>query len=302
MSPLSTAAASGGQFLLTLDDQHTLLKSVDGGGIKAEVVTIDRGPQELAQKHISTPNYGPIAIEIGMSMGKPLAEWIRAWVDLSPTRRTGAVVAANFDYKAQSYRRFRDALISEVSMPALDASSKEPAFFTIRLQPEEITYAKGDDAVLKGVVNTKQKKWLCSNFRLRLGDLPCGRVTKVDSFTIRQVILEYPAGGVRGGLTRMPANLEIPNLRIAFSAADIGPWQDWFTDFVIKGNNGQEKELPGSLEFLDPTTQEILGSIDLIQVGIFALATEKQEANKEAVAHCLAELYVQKMAINLKSV
>ena len=36
-----------------------------------------------------------------------------------------------------------------------------------------------------------------------------------------------------------------------------------FTDFVVNGQNDQKKELQGSLEFLDPTTQEVLGSSEL---------------------------------------
>jgi hypothetical protein len=297
----TTPSVVSGQFLLTLDDQPALLKSFDGGNIKGEVVTVNMGPQQVALKHISTLTFEPFAIDVALSMGKPLAEWITASLNLSPTRKKGYVVSTSFDNKAQSYRHFSEAFITEITIPALDATSKESAYFTIRFQPEEITYAKGDDAVIEGVVNTKQKKWLSSNFRLRIGDLPCARVMKVDSFTIKQGIRDT-VGGVRGGHTKEPTNIEIPNLKITFSAADAGPWQEWFTEFVIRGQNGQEKELKGALEFLDPTTPEILGSIELSQIGIFSLGAEKQEANKDAIARYVAELYVEKMAINLKSV
>jgi len=292
---------TAGRFLLSLDGQPALLKDFDGGNIKGEVVTMNMGPQQVAQKHISTLKFESFSINVGMSMGKPLAEWIKASLDLSHMRKNGYVVSANVDNKAQSYRHFRDALIEEITVPAMDASNKAAAFFTIKFQPEEITYAKGDDAVIQGAVNTKQKTWLCSNFRLRIGDLPCARVTKVDSFTITQGIRENAVGESRAN-TKEPTNIEFPNLKVTLSAADAGPWQEWFTEFVIKGNNGQEKELQGTLEFLDPSTRETLGSIDLFQVGIFSLYAAKPEAGTDAMARFVVELYVEKMKFNIQGV
>ena len=96
--------------------------------------------------------------------------------------------------------------------------------------------------------------------------------------------------------------MEFPNLRITFSATDVGPWQDWFTDFVVNGQNDQKKELQGVIEFLDSTMQEVLGSVELSQVGIFSLQMDRQEANSVAIARYVAELYVEKMALNLKFV
>ena len=75
-------------------------------------------------------------------------------------------------------------------------------------------------------MNIKQKQWLCSNFRLRIGKLPCTRVSKVDSFTIKQGIKENTVDAVRAappGAT--PSNSES---KITFSALMVGPWQDWF--------------------------------------------------------------------------
>ena len=121
----------------------TIVKSVEGGNIKGEVVTIDRGPRQAAQKHISALTLEPFVIAVGMSMGKPLFEWIRASFDLSPTRKNGSVVSASIDNKAQGYRHFRDALITEVTIPAMDASHKEAGYFTIRFISEEITVREG---------------------------------------------------------------------------------------------------------------------------------------------------------------
>ena len=156
--------------------------------------------------------------------------------------------------------------------------------------------------MVRPAVDARQKGWLCSNFRLRIGDLPCARVSKVDSFTIRQRIVESTVGQLGAGHTKEPVNIEFPNLKVAFSATDFGPWQEWFSEFVIRGHNDQGNELQGTLEFLDLAMKETLGSVEFSQVGIFSLKTEKLEANSDTLAHYVAELYVEKMAINLPKV
>ena len=263
---------SAGLFLLSLDGEAAVLKDVDVGTIKGEVVTIN----------------------IGVSMGKGLYEWIKASLDETHLRKNGYVVAADYNYKAKRYRHFRDALITEITIPALDGLSKDTSFFTIKFDAEEITYQAGDDADIKGVANTKQKKWLTSNFRLRLGDLPCGRVSKIDSFTIKQHIQQGVVGEQRIS-TKEPTGFEITNLKVTFSASDVKPWATFFDDFV----KGQGAELSGAIEFLDPSLKEVLGSVDLFQVGIFSLAEDKGEANKDSIKRWTAELYVKRMMLNL---
>jgi hypothetical protein len=46
-------------------------------------------------------------------------------------RRDGAIVPFNFDVHVKSERAFFESLLTEVGMPALDASSKAPATITI---------------------------------------------------------------------------------------------------------------------------------------------------------------------------
>lgn len=120
---------------------------------------------------------------------------------------------------------FFDAHISSFTMPAFDASDDGTTrhFFTVkftkcRLEPI-------DSTKLKQTVKPVNKKWQNSSFKFELGSLPCDRVTKIDSFTVKQ-----------GVNSSRPAQLEIPNLKIYISTADVPAWQDWYRDFVIQGN------------------------------------------------------------------
>jgi phage tail-like protein len=284
MPPATPIAAH--RFVLNLDDELLALQDFSGGNIKGTVVTIHSGALDPARKSISTLTFEPFVLSVGISMGQPLIEWVKSSIQSAAERKDGSIVAVNTANKAQRYRHFRDALISEVSFPTLDGSSKEAGFFTIKFQAEEITYAKGDDAVVKPSGSIKQKKWLTSNFHLRLGDLPCDRVAKIDGFTIKQQVAT-------------PGRIDFPDLRVAFAAADRKDWEDWFQDFVVAGNNGQNQELSGAIELLDQTTKNVLATIELANVGIFALREDERGSGKEAVAHFVAELYVEAMSFSI---
>ncbi len=294
---------SAGHFLLSLDGTLALIEKLAGGSIRGEVSIFRTGSESLAIKRISAIRYEPFRIAVGMGMGQPLYDWIKAVLGVTPVSKNGFVALANARGKADAYRHFRNALIEEITFPGLDASSKETALFTIKLSPEQITYAAGDGASLTPTVDAKQKKWLCSNFRFRLTGLEdaCKRVAKVDPFTVKQSIAEFTAGG-SGIRTKHPTTLEIPNLRITFSAADAKPWQDWFDDFVIKGNAGPGNEKNGTIEFLDPSGKATLGTVSLVRCGIFSLDLESLGGTRNAGPRYAAELYVQGMQIDLKSV
>lgn len=289
---------SAGHYILSLDGEPSLVKDFDGGNIKAEVVTHKMGPNKFDVKAISNVKFEPFTINIGMSMGKNLYEWIKASMDNQHMRKNGYIAAANFDKKAMAYRHFRDALITEVTIPACDGSSKDSSYFTIKFDAEEITYQDGDQADLKGAVNTKQKRWLNSNFRLTLGDLPTARVSKIDSFTLKQGVVQDDVGQFRVS-TKEPTKMEVPNLKVTFSAADVKPWAQWFDNFVIKGLNTDSDELQGAIEFLDPSGKETLGTVELQNVGIFSLNAEKLEAGKDGIHRYVAELYVEQMRLDL---
>jgi hypothetical protein len=299
--PSKSYAAS--HFLLSLDGTLARIEKLAGGAIRGEVSIFRTGSESLAIKRISAIRYEPFRLAVGMGMGQPLYDWIKAALGATPVSKNGSVALANASDKADAYRHFRDALIEEITFPELDTSSKETALFTIKLSSEQITYAAGDGASLKATFNAKQKKWLCSNFRFRLAGLEnaCKRVTKIDSFTVKQSIVEIAAGG-SGIRTKHPTTLEIPNLRVTFSAADAKPWQDWFDDFVIKSNTGSGKEKNGTIEFLDPSGKATLGTVNLVRCGIFSLDLESLGGTGNAGPRYAAELYVQGMQVDLKNV
>jgi hypothetical protein len=290
-SSATSAGPSGGYRFLELDGQVLgTLKSCDGGEAFGEVVPDPPSGEAFTKKHIANVKYEDFTTQLGFGMSKPMYQWIKASFDGKALRKNGAIIAADFDYNAKSRREFQDALITEIGFPACDGAAKDPAFMTLKFAPE-LTRSK----VVAGKVTgqaSNQKLFFPSNFRVSIGDLPTSKVNKIDAFTVKQTFTATPGRSIE------PAKIEFPNLVITMPESHA--WSDWFEDFVIKGNNGQDKELTGKIEFLSTDLTKTLLSLSLSGVGIFHLAPVLPEPNAQPIRRVQAELYCEQMVFEFR--
>ena len=131
LSPASAAeplrSFVSGNFFLTLNGVKTgFIKSVDGGGISAEVINEPSGPNYFTKKHIGQPKYEDFAIQVGFSNSKQLYDWIQQTWNMARPRVSGSIISADYNLDAKSERQFTNALLTETTIPAMDGSSKEP--------------------------------------------------------------------------------------------------------------------------------------------------------------------------------
>ena len=238
------------------------------------------------------------AVELGLSMSKAVYDWIALSLKGSYRRKSGEVVALDLTNAVQSSREFKEALITEIGFPAMDASSKDPAYMTIKFSPEQTVRKKGAGATLTPESTKKQKTWLPSNFRFELKGLPTSKINKVDALTIKQTVVTDGIGETRD-YAKEPGKLEFPNVVLTLAESDAQPWLDWFEDFVIRGNNGQEQEKSGSLVYLSPSLQEELGRLDFFNLGIFRVAEEKAESSADQIRRIKVELYCERLELKL---
>jgi hypothetical protein len=293
-----TRRLTAGHFALTLEGQVAgLLKSAEGGFPSAEVVK-EKPDGGLVKKHLGPIRYEDFTVQFGLGMDKALQAWIDETLDGKGSRRSGTVEAADATMNVQSVQEFEHALITQIGIPACDGASKDAAFLTLSFAPEFARTGPGGGTLSKSTQTAKQKKWVASNFRFELGDLPTKRVSKVAAFTIRQSIPEHGLGEIRE-YEKQPAVLEIPNIKVTFAEVDHEPWDEWFQDFVVRGNAGDEQELSGKIAFLDPTLKTELVTIDLEHVGIYRLTPAPAPAGSESVRRWVAELYVEHVKLTL---
>lgn len=303
---LSTASAadprrsyvSGNLFLTINGNQCGFIKSVDGGGISAEVINEPSGPNYFTKKHIGQPKYDEFVMQVGFSNTKHLYDLISQTWKMARPRVNGSIISADYNLDAKSERQFTNALLTETTIPAMDGASKEPAYITLKFAPEFIRSVKASGKVTADY-KMEQKIFLPSNFRLQIDGLDCSRVNKIESFTVKQGVAGKNIGSARDS-QKEPGKLEFPNLKITMAEVAAQSFIDWHENFVIKGNNDASKEKKGSLTFLSPNRQTELAKIEFSNIGIFRIQPDKAQASTDQIKRLTVELYVEQMTFQIK--
>ncbi len=83
--------------------------------------------------------YEDVSFKCGTGMSREFYNWIDTAIKFTSNvdgRKNGAIVHFDYDYNELSRLTFHEALVTEFAMPALDASSKDPAMMTVKFKPE----------------------------------------------------------------------------------------------------------------------------------------------------------------------
>lgn len=170
-----------GYFLMLEGEPAGWMYAIEGGGVDAEVLPDKIGDDGFVRKRPGRVKYTNITLIVGSEMSKKFYDWMKASFDGKDARyirKSGEIIAADFNYKVVRRIHFENALITEVTLPALDAKDKGPARLFMNLIPERarITALPGDTPI--DAPKFKQKAWLTANFRLKIDGLekPCSRV------------------------------------------------------------------------------------------------------------------------------
>jgi phage tail-like protein len=292
-----TRSYVSGNFFFNLDGVKCgFVKAVDGGDISAEVIEEKLQAGTFTNKHIGQPKYEDIVLTIGFEMAQNVYDWIAASWQMNYARKNGSIVVTDPSFVAKSERQFFNALITEVTIPALDAASKEAGYLTVSYSPEYTREVKAAGKLI-APKPAAQKRFLPSNFRLEIDGLDCSKVNKIDSFTVKQTVTTDDIGDARE-MQKEPGKLEFPNLRITLAESAAATWVAWFEDFVIKGNCDDAHEKSGAIVFLSPNRQQELGRIVLHNLGIFALRRQAGTTGQQ-ISRIVAELYCERMELQV---
>ncbi len=291
---------TGGRFALDVDGSNVgFLKKFSGLAMEADIVANDLGPDNVQKKHVANVKWTPAKATIGIGMGKGMYDWMKAAFDKGFITKNGNFTSANFDYKAQSQLTFLNALITGVTAPKLDGASKDAAYFDIEFEAEQVRWAKGGGEDIRGKIGPKQKQWLCSNFKVEIGGLPCQRVSTVDSFTWKCAVAADMLG-VFVENTKHPAKVTVPDIKLSISYADHQAWADAAKKWFIDGHRTESDEMNGRIVYLGPDMRTELGEISLMNVGFKKFSDDDAEANSEKIKRFNVELYVEKMVFAIK--
>ena len=168
-----------------------VLLAVEGGDAYADVINEAGDATGVVQKHLGPVRYSDLTLVLVFDTGmtNEFFKLVTELLDRRANRISGAVRVLDANGREEVRAEFTKALVTEFSMPALVAASRERGQMTLRLVPEKATRREGSGQVVQIPV-THQTPWMTSNFRLRIDGLDCTRVPHIERLTF----LRPPAG------------------------------------------------------------------------------------------------------------
>jgi phage tail-like protein len=286
-------------FALELDGKTDigLFRSIEGGGVRADVMTYQQGAVYDRWRQLGKPKFEDIKLQVGMSMSKAFYEWITGFFTGKGVRKTGAIIAADFSYNERARREFKAALIKELTFPKLDGSDKNAAYLNVSLSVEDILFKPGvaNQKLSPGAGAISGKLWTACNFLFHLDDFAdnCRNVSKIDSFTVKQNIIEYHQGGQRAP-TKTPSSMDYPNLTFYLPEADAGPFFKRVEERISKGELRPKTTMNGHIQTYD-NDRSPLFTINFMGGDIISVSPDKSEASSEEIKQVKVEMYIEKM-------
>jgi len=179
----------------------------------------------------------------GPAMSSAFFNWLKASFGGGGPRKNGAIVSADSSFSPIARTEFSNAMLTDIGFPALDGSSKDPAYMSLKISTEgtkfEILNA-AQTAAIAVPAPGPQKIWNSSNFRLTIPGVDCKYVLKID--------------GIRSGGSTLAATLP---------ASHVLDFVQWKTHPVSK---------PVTLEYLEPNDQSVFFKIDFAGVQLTNVA------------------------------
>lgn len=302
--PKNTAkqAYAAAHFALELDGNKKagLFRSIEGGSLRADVMTYQYGHSHEKWRQLGKPKFEDIKAQIGMAMSKPFYDWVSQFFAGEGEPRNGAILAADFRYNEQARREFTGALIKELTFPQLSGEGNQPLMLGVTIAVEGMKFAPGSgQKIIEEAGHKGQKEWVGHRFHFNLDGFADSvrHVSKVDSFTIKQQIIEYHSGGFRDPL-KAPSVVEFPNIVFYLPEAHSEPLFKAAAKKIVDGEmKDHNDKKAGSIDLKTQSGATLL-SLEFYDAEIVSVTPDKSEAANEApIKQVKVELYTEKMKI-----
>ena len=257
-----------GTFAVELDGKFAGYTNEIGGGFAtADVLLISAG-LPYYKKDLRNPDYTEIDIAFNTGMSSEFYQAISDAMAGNKIHHNGKILALNGKNIVRQLE-FTNALITEVTFPAADASSKDTAKFVVTFKPDQAVESKKSGTYSNQACSVKPI--LAGNFRFDVKGLNLAAKTEaVDGMT---AVLAVP--DTNCGLECPPPPLiNFPSVIATIQDSGAQLLLDWYNDFVIAGNTGDANEKNGSIEWLDASLNHVLLRVDFYNMGVFEVAND----------------------------
>jgi hypothetical protein len=270
------------------------VRAFSGLDMQADISENDLGPDGVTGKHVSNISWTPAQASIGLGMGRPMVDWLSQSLAQPLTPASGSVVVGDLNFKAQQAITFLNAVVTSLTVPTLDGASKENGALLVGFEAEQVRVAPGDGSDIR-VKAAKAKAWVCSNFRIEIGSLPCARVARVESFSWTSAVAQDDTGIFREP-TKHPAKVTVPDLKLAISAVDHAAWLTAAKAWFIDGKHLAGDEMAGRIVLLGPDMKAELAVISFTNMGFRRFQTILG-APGDKIAQFSVTLYAETMSL-----
>ncbi len=178
------------------------------------------------------PVYGNLTFQTGPDTAPDVTEWINQLLAGHPEEREVWV----FNHGPRQTTSFKCTGTIPIRWASPECNANRSAAGAMDIQCAASNISAGQT---KYPVRGKQKAWLCSNFRLQLGDLPCSRVNKIEAIVVKQRTADDLDHDLWPECTNSDLIFTIPT-------GDVGPFLEWFNE----GKDGPEAR-SGMISYLD---------------------------------------------------
>ncbi len=266
------------------------LRSFSGGHASAEVVQEDGGSDCVVRKGLGlgSVHYADLVLSLASQPGPEVQDWILEMLSCGKGGRSGAILSLDLNFKELRRLEFKNAVLTEVTLPALDAAAKEAFFFTLRCQPDATNKVKGSGEKVN-IPPSKEKVPLSSNFRLTIKGLDATRVTRVESLKITRTLIPAESAGKAFSI---PGKVDVGDLVVTLPESDADFLSKWHQSFVIEGTGD---EMQGTIELLAPNLKSTLFDMQLAGLGIYSLGGASPEAGQDSIGKVVARMYCEEV-------
>ena len=166
-------------------------------------------------------------------------------------------------------RLYTGIVIDELKLPEFNAADQAVVKISVKLRASSAAaLPKGDRS--SNLLLSRKVDILSPYFSVSMGALPCSRISKVSSITIR------------------PGSGTLENFVIELSGADSAPWSQWFAT----GAGGRKKE-QGTINLMSRDFKTVLFRIQLTDVDILSYSV----SNSGSAAKATVGLRVRSVTI-----
>lgn len=306
---MSRSCTAGRDFLYVEGALVGPLMGRDGGTPFVETRVVSTPGEAFPTTVLGTPKVEPLLLEFGSGMAGSLYEWVMDALNPKTmlNRKSGFVAFTNYEGMETGRLTFHQALLSEVTTPALDtAATRAPVAFAIKLDPEITQLQLAPSGSVKHTLplGAKSNAWNTSGFSLAIDGIDTTKVLAVNPHTTALKVAASSTGEFRVE-TRQPVGVDVGKLELIVRMDGARQYLDWFNQlWGPQGDPGQQFLRTAAIDFVtrDPTTGAVIktfGKAIFHQAGVSKVSQMPLESGS-GVAKVKVELYASAVTFDLK--